>query len=162
MSRDYPRIAEYSCMGEYPYTLLGCALGHHYKIVQWFSLVCSVPAEVSPEVLVQITKGPLLHHVVLGRVHSLAHSFPTRRIPRESTQSAPPIDTPNEVLPHTTPGRTHIGSWLYCFHGWSLHEPLLRFGFSGVHRTSPELSESTERSSKSVTPNPILHTNRIK
>jgi hypothetical protein len=59
------------------------------------SIVCRVPAEVSPEVSVQITKGPLLRHVVLRRVHSLAHSFPTRRIPRESTQSAPLIDTPN-------------------------------------------------------------------
>jgi hypothetical protein len=80
---------------EYPYTLSGCALGHHYKVVQWFSLVCSVPAEVSPEVSDQITKGPLLRRVVLKRVHSLTHSFPTRRIPRESTQSTPPIDTPN-------------------------------------------------------------------
>jgi hypothetical protein len=60
MSRDYPRIAEYSLYGEYPYTLPGCALGHHYKVVQWFSLVCSVPAKVSPEVSVQITKGPPL------------------------------------------------------------------------------------------------------
>jgi hypothetical protein len=63
----------------------------HYKVVQWFSLVCiirSVPAEVSSEVSVQITKGPLLRYVVLWRVHSLTHSFPTRRIPRESTQSA--------------------------------------------------------------------------
>jgi hypothetical protein len=23
----------------------------------------------------------------------------------------------------------HICSWLYCFHGWSLHEPILRFGY---------------------------------
>jgi hypothetical protein len=34
-------------------------LGHHYKVVQWFSLVCSIPAEVSPEVSVQTTKSPL-------------------------------------------------------------------------------------------------------
>jgi hypothetical protein len=46
------------CTGEYPYTILGCALGHHYKVVQWFFQVCSVLAEVSPEVSVQITKGP--------------------------------------------------------------------------------------------------------
>jgi hypothetical protein len=45
-----------------------CALGHHYRVVQWFSLVCSVTAEDSPEVSVQITKGPLLRHVVLKRV----------------------------------------------------------------------------------------------
>jgi hypothetical protein len=105
-------------------------------------------------------QGPLLPHVVPKRVHSLTHSYPTRRIPRESTQSAPLIDTPNLVLPHTTPGRTHIGSWLYCCHGWSLHEPVLRFGYDDYHRLpesigqSPELLESTERSSKPVTPNP--------
>jgi hypothetical protein len=74
---------------------MGCVLGHHYKVVQWFSLACSIPAEVSPEVLVQITNGPLLRHVVLRRVHYITHSFPTRRIPRESTQSAQPIVTPN-------------------------------------------------------------------
>jgi hypothetical protein len=104
-------------------------------------------------------RAPLLRHVVLRRVHSLTDSFPTRRIPRESTQSAPPIDTPNKVLPHTTPGHTHIGSWLYCFKGWSLHELVLRFGYDVYHRLpestgqSPELSESTKRSSKPITPN---------
>jgi hypothetical protein len=43
---------------EYLYTLPGCALGHHYKVFKCLPLVCSVPSEVSPEVLVQITKGP--------------------------------------------------------------------------------------------------------
>jgi hypothetical protein len=166
MSRDHPWYLDTHCTGEYPYTLPGCALGHHYKVVQWFSPVCRIPAEVSPEVSVQITKGPLLCHVVLRRVHSLSHSFPTKRIPRESTHSAPPIGTPNLVLPHTTPGRTHIGSWLYYFHGWSLHEPVLRFGYDVYHR----LSESTRqapncRSPQNTVPNsspqiPILHTNR--
>jgi hypothetical protein len=33
------------------------------------------------------------------------------------------------TLPHTMPGHTHIGSWLYYFHGWSLHELVLRFGY---------------------------------
>jgi hypothetical protein len=37
----------------------------------------SVPDDVSPEVSVQITRGPLLCHVVLRRVHSFTHSFPT-------------------------------------------------------------------------------------
>jgi hypothetical protein len=72
-------------MGEYPYTLSVCALGHHYKVVQWFSLVCSVcsvPTEVSPEVSVQITKGPLLRHVVLGRVHSLTPLIPNQTDPK--------------------------------------------------------------------------------
>jgi hypothetical protein len=69
---------------EYLYTLLGCALGQHYKAFQWLHLVCSALAEVSLEVSVQTPKGPLLHHVVLRRVHSITHSFPTRRIPRAS------------------------------------------------------------------------------
>jgi hypothetical protein len=75
MSRDYPQIAESHCMGEYPYTLPGCVLGHHYKVVQWFSIVCSirrVPTEVSPEVSVQITKGPLIpNQTDPKRVHSI-------------------------------------------------------------------------------------------
>jgi hypothetical protein len=76
-------VAGYPLYRRVPLHTSGC-IGHHYKVVQWFSLVCSVPAEVSPEVSVQITKGPCLRHVVLRRVHSLTHSFPTRRIPRES------------------------------------------------------------------------------
>jgi hypothetical protein len=65
---------------EYLYKLLGCVLGYHYKAFQWLNLICSAPAKVSPELSVQITKGPLLCRVVLRRVHSLTHSFPTRLI----------------------------------------------------------------------------------
>jgi hypothetical protein len=111
-------------------------------------------------------QGPLLRRVVLKGVHSLTHSFPSRWITRESTQSALPIGTPNKVLPHTTPGRTHIGSYLYYFHGWLLHEPVLRFGYDVYHR----LPESTEQALNcqnppNVVPNPspqipILHTKR--
>jgi hypothetical protein len=43
---------------KYLYTLPGCVLGHHHKAFHWLHLVCSAPAEVSPEVSVQITKGP--------------------------------------------------------------------------------------------------------
>jgi hypothetical protein len=94
MSHDHPRLPDTCCIDEHPYTLLGCALGHHCKVVQLFPLVYSVPAKVSPEVSIQITKGPLLHHVVLRRVHYSTHSFPTRWILRASTQSAPPVGTP--------------------------------------------------------------------
>jgi hypothetical protein len=73
MSHDYPWQQGTVDTTEYLYTLLGCALGHHYKAFQWLHLVCNAPAEVSPEVSVQITKGPLLRHVVLGRVHSFTH-----------------------------------------------------------------------------------------
>jgi hypothetical protein len=143
-----------------------CVLGHHYKVVQWFSLVCSIPTEVSPEVSVHITKGPLLRRVVLKRVHSLTHSFSTRRIPRESTQSAPPIGMPNKVLPHTTSGHTHIGSWLYYFYGWLLHELVLRFGYDVYHRLPESTGQAPNcRNPPNAAPNPspqilILHTNR--
>jgi hypothetical protein len=80
---------------EYLYSLLGCVIGHHYKTFQSLNLVLSVPAEVSPEVSVQITKGPLLPCVVLRRVYSFTHPFSTRRIYRESTLPAPLIGTPN-------------------------------------------------------------------
>jgi hypothetical protein len=80
---------------EYLYTLPGRALGYHYKAFQWLNLVCHASTEILPEVLVQTTKGPLLHRMVLRRVHSFTHSFPTRWIRRESTLSAPPIGTPN-------------------------------------------------------------------
>jgi hypothetical protein len=63
---------------EYLYTLLGCAIGYHYKAFKWLNLVCSAPTEVSPEVSVQINKGPLLRCVVFRRVHSLTNLFPTR------------------------------------------------------------------------------------
>jgi hypothetical protein len=64
----------------YLYTLSRCVLGHHYKVFQCLNLVCSVPAEVSPEVSVQTNKDPLLRRVVLRRVHSFTHSFPIRWI----------------------------------------------------------------------------------
>jgi hypothetical protein len=72
---------------EYLYTLLGCALGYQYKDFYWLNLVCSTPTEVSSKVLVQITKGPLLHRVVLRRVHSFTHSFPTIGIQSASLNS---------------------------------------------------------------------------
>jgi hypothetical protein len=80
---------------EYLYTLPGCALGYQYKAFQWLNLVCNAPTKVSPEVSVQITKAPLLHRVVLRRVHSFTHTFPTGRICRESTLPGPSIGMPN-------------------------------------------------------------------
>jgi hypothetical protein len=80
---------------EYLYTLPGCVLGYHYKSFQWLNLVCRAPAEVSPEVSVQTTKGSILRRVVLRRVHSFTHLFPTRRIHRESTLPAPLVGMPN-------------------------------------------------------------------
>jgi hypothetical protein len=34
---------------EYLYTLLGCALGYHYKAFEWFNLVCSAPIECNTQ-----------------------------------------------------------------------------------------------------------------
>jgi hypothetical protein len=31
---------------EYPFTFLKCALGNHYKVVEWFHLACNIPIEV--------------------------------------------------------------------------------------------------------------------
>jgi hypothetical protein len=39
-------------------------------------------------------------------------------------------------LPYTGPGCTHIVSWLHYFHGWSLVEPVLRFGYDNNPRTT--------------------------
>jgi hypothetical protein len=80
---------------EYLYTLSGCVLGDYYKAFQWLNLVSNIPTEVSPVVPVQTTKGPFLRSVVLRRVHSFPHSFPTRHIHRESTLPDPPIGMPN-------------------------------------------------------------------
>jgi hypothetical protein len=57
-------------------------------------------------------------------------------------------------------GHTHVGSRLHYFHGWLLHEPVLRFGYDDYHELlesteqSPEVSESTKYNSIPVTPNP--------
>jgi hypothetical protein len=45
-------IAGYPLYKRVPLHTSGVCAGHHYKVVQWFSLVCSVPTEVSPEVSV--------------------------------------------------------------------------------------------------------------
>jgi hypothetical protein len=66
---------------------------------------------------------------------------------------------PNYVLLDTTPGRTHIGSWFYYFHGGRSMNLSLDLGMMTNHRLpefigqSLELSESTKGSSKTVTPN---------
>jgi hypothetical protein len=66
------------------------------------------------------------------------------------------------------PGGTHIGSWLYYFHGWSLHEPVLRFGHDNKPHASSIASDrsleppaSLQQVPNTVTPNHILHTSRI-
>jgi hypothetical protein len=64
---------------KYLYTLLGCALGYHYKAFQWLKLVCSAHTEVSLEVSVQNHQGlpltlcgfqesPLLYPLVPNQV----------------------------------------------------------------------------------------------
>jgi hypothetical protein len=65
-------------------------------------------------------QGPLLHS-------GESTPLPTRSQPGGSQES--PLNPhhrlerpPMKTLPHTTSRRTYIGSWLYHFHGWSLHE----------------------------------------
>jgi hypothetical protein len=59
------------------------------------------------------------------------------------------------------PCHTHIGSWLYCFYGWLIHEPVLRFGYDDKPQISSIASDKalncryhTGHSSQFVTPNP--------
>jgi hypothetical protein len=141
---------------EYLYTLPWCALGHHYNAFQWLPLVCSIPIEDSPEVSVRITKGPVFLCIVFRRGHSFTHSFPTRWIHRESTLPAPSIGMPNKPLPHTTPGHTHVGSWLHYFHGSSLHESVLRFGHDDK---APNYRNPPNRDPNPSLQIPLLHTN---
>jgi hypothetical protein len=61
---------------EYPYTLLRCALGNHYKTFQWFPQACNVPSEVSPPLWASHpTRSPLLC-LMDSTHHSFTHTFP--------------------------------------------------------------------------------------
>jgi hypothetical protein len=145
---------------EYLYTLLGSMLGYHYKDFHWLNLVCSVPAEVSPEVSVQTTKGPPLAPCGSQECPLPYPLIPNHTNPMSLIKSAPPVGMPNYPLPHTMSSRTHVGSWLHYFHGGSLHESILRFGYDDYHMLSEstgqslELSEITKHSSNPITPNP--------
>jgi hypothetical protein len=61
---------------EYPYTHPRCALGNHYKVVQWFHLTCNVPTEVSlPLRASHPPRSPLL--CLMGSIrHSCNHAIP--------------------------------------------------------------------------------------
>jgi hypothetical protein len=96
---------------------------------QWLHLVYSVATEVSSEVSVQITKGAPLTPCGSQESPLLYTLVPTRWIRKKSTLPAPPIGTPNYPLPYIMSSRTHVGSWLHYFYGWSLYEPVLRFGY---------------------------------
>jgi hypothetical protein len=64
-------------------------------VVQWFSLVCSVPTKVSPKVLVQITKGPSCTVSVSGESTPL----PTHSQPDGSQES--PLNLHHRLLRQT-------------------------------------------------------------
>jgi hypothetical protein len=110
----------------------------HYKTFQWFWLPRNVHTEVSPPVWAsQPTRNPLLCLMGFGH-RSFTHTFPrfNQRSFTEHPSSFAITASPHiwfvredQPLPHTMPGHSHIGSRLYCFHGWSLHEPILRFGY---------------------------------
>jgi hypothetical protein len=152
-------IAGYSMYRWAPLHTSRVGVEHHYKAVQWFHLACSVPAEVSPDVSVQITKGPPL--VSCGSHESLL-LYPL--IPNQTDPKR--VHSIRTTDWHAKPGSTIYYTWsypykiwLYYFYGWSLHEWVLRFGYDNYHRLlestrhSPKLSESTERSFRPITPN---------
>jgi hypothetical protein len=140
---------------EYLYTLPACALGHHYKTFQWFALVCSVPTEVSWEVSVQITKGPSCAMWLSGESTPL----PTRSQPDRSIGS--PLYPLHRLVRQTS--LYHILCQAHgctAFMGGHSRNRSLDLGMMTNHmllestKNSPELLESTEHSSKPVTPNP--------
>jgi hypothetical protein len=153
------------CIDVHPYTLPRCVLGNHYKTVQWLYLACNIPTEVS--LLVWASHPP--RSPLLCLMGSSCHSFTEH--PSGSAITAFPhhrLVCQDWTLPHTMPGRTHIGSWLYYFHEWSLHEPVFRFGYDNQPRAfsiAPDKSLEPPASHRQVpnpiTPNPILNTSRI-
>jgi hypothetical protein len=128
MSRDHPGLSDTHCTDEHPYTLMGCALGNHYNVVQWFHLACNLPAMVSLKMLTP-TKPPRATSCAFWCWLQPTQTFSTRRIPRALLNPHHQLVHQDKFLPHTMPDQTHIGSWLYCFHGWSRHELVLRFGY---------------------------------
>jgi hypothetical protein len=68
----------------------------------------------------------------------ITQADPGRRIPPRGGSVTPhsQLVCQELSLPHTTSSLTHIGSWLYCFHGWSLHKPVLRFGYDNKPQAS--------------------------
>jgi hypothetical protein len=133
------------CTNEHPYTFPRCVLGNHYKTAQWFYLTCNVPTEVSlPLWASHPPRSPLLcligsscHRCTHTTLRFNHHSFTEH--PSGSSIAASPHNQlvhKDKTLPHTMPDRTLIGSWLYYFHGWSLHEPLIWFGYDNYPQAS--------------------------
>jgi hypothetical protein len=166
MSRDYPWIAKYSLYGQVPL--------HTSGVCARTSLQgCSMVFPSLQRTRYGFTRGVSLDHQgpPLAPCGSRESPLPYPLIPNQMDPKRvhsirTTIDTPNLVLPHTTPGRTHIGSWLYYFHGWSLHEPVLRFGYDVYHRLPESTGQASNcRNPMNAVPNlspqiPILHINR--
>jgi hypothetical protein len=144
---------------EHLYTLPGCALGYHYKAFQWLLPICSAPTEVSLVVSVQNHQGPPLAPCGSQESPLLYPLIPNQVDPWRvhSTRSTRWYTKLASTTYYTRSYPYRL--MLHYFHGWSLHEPVLRFGHDDYHRLlestgqSIELSESTEHSSKPVTPN---------
>jgi hypothetical protein len=135
------------------FTHPGCVLGYHYKAFQLLNLVCRTPAVVSLEVSVKTTKGPLLCHVVLRRLHTCTHSFPTKWIHRESTLPAPLIGTPNLPVPHTMPGHTHVHGCTIFLGGHSMNQSLDLGMMTTVGFRSPPDKALNYQSPPNIVPN---------
>jgi hypothetical protein len=160
MSRDYSRIAEYSLYRWVPLhtsgvctrtSLQGCSMVFpSLPRTRWgFTGGVSPDHQGPPLAPCGSQKNPLPYPLIPNqtdpkRVHSI----------RTTDWYAKLDSTTYYTRPYPYRLMVVLFSWL------SLHEPVLRFGYDVYHRLpestgqSPELSESTERSSKPVTPNP--------
>jgi hypothetical protein len=152
-------------------------LENHYKFVQWFYLAYNVTTEVSPSMWVSHSlRSPILCHMGSSH-HRCTHTTPRfnhrsfTEHPSGSVIAASPYNRlvrKDYTLSHTMSGHTHIGSWLYCIHMWSLNESVLKFrydnkpqAFSIAPDKSLEPLASHRQVSNPITSNPILHTSRI-
>jgi hypothetical protein len=153
MSHDYPWIAEYS--------LYRCAPLHTSEVCARKSLQdCSMVSSsfwnthwgFTASVSIASTQKP--PRVLYGFSH---RSFPTQ-----------PVGTPrlDSTIYYIRPYPYRL--MVVLFYGWSLYEPVLRFGYDNKPQASnitPDKSLEPPTSHRQVpnpiTPNPILHTSRI-
>jgi hypothetical protein len=139
MSRDYPQIAEYSLYGWVPLhtsgvcartSLQGCSMVfpslQHSQRTRWgFTGGVSPDHQGSPLAPCGSRESPLPYPLIPNqtgrkRVHSIRTTDWYAKLGSATYYTC----------------RTHIGSWLYCFFGWLLHEPVRRFGYDVYHRLS--------------------------
>jgi hypothetical protein len=117
----------------------------HYITFQWFRLACNELTEISPSVWASHpSRRPLLCLMGWAIVASstLSHGSAIAASPNisavcHSSFLAQPVGTPR-LASTTYYARSYPYklSWLYCFHGWSFHKPVLRFGYDNRPQAS--------------------------